>query len=152
MPNLLNTPITVAGTFTGPVFQIRQGPMQAGAPMSLCAQKLFTWGSGGTSVDTFLQCSLDSGNTWADVIHWTQNLLASDLNGRPFVVCINSNTTVALAQTTDGTSASATVTNGLFGHFWRVKYIVVGTYAGLTSLRVDVDCSDMVPAGVGSFN
>jgi hypothetical protein len=156
MPNLLNTPIAAAGTFTGPIYQIRQGPMQAGAPMSLCAEKLFTWAAGGTSVDTYLQTSLDGGNTWDDVVHWAQNLAASDAGGRPLYASVNSltvlPTTGAPVATTDGAQTVNTTNLGLFGQWWRVKYVVVGTYTGLTTLRVDVACSDMVPAGVGSFN
>jgi hypothetical protein len=153
MPNLLNAAITVAGTFTGSPYQIRQGPMQAGAPMSLCAQKLFTWGSGGTTLDTYLQTSLDGGNTWNDVVHWAQNAAATD--ARSFYVGVNSltvlPTTGVPVATTDGTQTVNTTNLGLFGHWWRVKYIVVGTYATST-LRVDADCGNVVPAGAGSFN
>jgi len=223
MPNLLNAAVPAAGTYTGSIFQIRQGPMQAGAPMSLCAQKLFTYGSGGTTVDTFLQTSLDGGNTWADVIRWPQSTTASD--ARPIAGAASSLTTspqavgagtsdgsigtlAANSTWTTGTTITMGVVNpgwvlpgmsvfdttaaaaigtvlsytgltltltaaaahassgstdallfgggviivpGLFAHWWRVKYIVAGTYATST-LRVDVDCGNMVPAGAGSFN
>src|SRR5271155_619207 len=62
---LLNAPITIAGTYTGNPFQFRTGS-EANNPLGLCAQKSFTYGSGGTSVDTFLQTSLDGGNSWCD--------------------------------------------------------------------------------------
>src|SRR5258707_1361761 len=88
MPNLLNVAVPAAGTYTGPIFQIRQGPEQAGAPMSLCAQKQLTYGSGGTTLDTILQTSLDGGNTWNDVIHWAQNSTSGD--ARSFYASVNS--------------------------------------------------------------
>jgi hypothetical protein len=140
-----------AGTNVGPPWQIRTGPGQAGSVFSLTAQKTFTYGSGGTTVDTYLQTSFDGGNTWADVIHWAQNLLASD--ARPFVTLLHNLTTPAIpAATTDGTQTVNTINAGIFGLWWRVKYVVVGTYAGATALRVDLSGANLVPAGVGSFN
>jgi len=54
---------------------------------------------------------------------------------------------------TDGTQAVNTVTAGMFGSWWRVKYITTGTYGGNTTLRVDAIGNVMlVPAGVNAFN
>jgi hypothetical protein len=46
-------------------------------------------------------------------------------------------TALALTAATDGTLAAGTITNGLFGPKWRVKWTSVGTYAGGTTLRID---------------
>lgn len=148
---LLNATIGAAGTFTGPLFQFRTGPVSH-IPLMLCAQKVFTYGAGGTSVDTFLQTSLDGGNNWCDVVHWAQNLLATDAH--PFFATVSSLTTLASPSAPVAASDAASTVNttvlGLFGLWWRAKYIVVGTYTGLSSLRVDVAAPGLVPAGQGA--
>lgn len=143
---LLNATITSAGTFTGSIFQFRGTPGQQPLPGSLIAQKTFTYGSGGTTVDTYLQTSLDGGTTWADVVHYAQNLLASD--PRPLVANVSSATTTPTAPvaTTDGTLAVNSTSVGIFGPLWRVKYVVAGTYAGGTTLRVDAFGNGLVPS------
>jgi hypothetical protein len=149
MPALLNAPITIAGTYTGNPFQIRQSPNYQGGPMAVTAQHNFTWGSGGTSVDTYLQTSLDGGATWADVIHFPQALLASARSVANVSSAVSPATPVT--ATDAGALAANTINPGIVGAWWRVKYVVVGTYAGGTTLRVDVN-PVMVPAGPGSFN
>jgi len=147
---ILNATIGAAGTFNGSPFQIRTGPVSH-TPIVLGSQKFFTYGAGGTSVDTFLQTSLDGGGTWADVVHWAQNLLASD--ARPFAATVSATMLASPAApiaTTDGTSTVNTTVFGVFGMWWRAKYIVAGTYTGLTTLRVDVEIPGLVPAGLGA--
>jgi hypothetical protein len=39
---------------------------------------------------------------------------------------------------TDGTLAANTAKDGVLGALWRVKYTTVGTYAGGTTLNVDI--------------
>jgi len=149
---LLNAPITIAGTYTGNPFQFRTGS-EANNPLGLCAQKSFTYGSGGTSVDTFLQTSLDGGNSWCDVVHWAQNTTSSD--ARPLIANVNAQNMLASPgapfATTDGTATVNTTVYGLFGLWWRVKYIVAGTYA-TTTLRVDAAAPGLTTAGAGAFN
>jgi hypothetical protein len=149
---LLNATITTAATATGSPFQIRTGPQQNGGPLSVAFQKLFTYGSGGTNVQAYLQTSFDGGNTWADVLAWAVNTTASD--ARPFVNWVNNLAAAAVAvATTDGTMTTNTVNAGMFGLWWRVKYVSTGTYAGNTTLTVWASCAGaIVPAGVGSFN
>jgi hypothetical protein len=152
MQLLSPTVITTAGTVSGSPFQIRTGPQQNGGALSMAFQKSFTYGSGGTTVDTYVQTSFDGGNTWADVIHFAQNTTSSD--ARPFVAWVNNLTaSAAPAATTDGTQTVNTTTAGMFGLWWRVKFVSVGTYAGNTTLTVWASCAGaIVPAGVGSFN
>jgi hypothetical protein len=143
---LLNAPITVAGTYLGQAFQFRETAGQALLPAHLHVQELFTYGSGGTSVDVWVQTSLDAGTNWSDVIHFAQLLLA---NAR-FVAAASSVPAAAPVLPTDGTSAVNTVVVGVFGQWWRVKYIVVGTYAA-TTLRLDAFSNvGFIPAGVGT--
>jgi hypothetical protein len=149
MTMLVNATIAAAGTFTSPPWAL---PSQRTAPpLNLCAQKLFTYGAGGTSLDTFLQTSLDGGTTWADVVHWAQNTTSSD--SRPFVANIQpaGAAQTAPVATTDGALTVNTISANLFGLWWRVKYVVVGTYTGGANLlRVDVDSAGLTTAGPGS--
>jgi hypothetical protein len=132
---LLNlSPITAAigATETG-TFQLRGGAGQVVLPTNLTLQANFTYGSGGTSVDAYVQTSIDGGTTWIDVaeFHFTT---ASER----YAYNIQSATSVTSEYTaTDGTLSANTSKDGIFGNQWRVKYTSSGTYAGGTSLRID---------------
>lgn len=111
-------------------------PLQfrGGAPESLGIQANFTYGSGGTTVDGWVQTSFDSGATWTDVVnfHFTTSSLRAAYN-------LSSLTPVTTQYTaTDGTLASNTAKDGVIGNLVRLKYTTVGTYAGGTTLKVDV--------------
>src|SRR5262249_61274660 len=73
---LNNAVITTAGTFTGPLYQLRE-PAGHGPPMFLEFQETFTYGSAGTSVDVYVQTSFDGGTNWCDAIHFAQLTTAS---------------------------------------------------------------------------
>jgi len=141
---ILNTTVPAAGTYTGSLFQCR-----VPAPLNpvLTAQLTFTWGSGGTSINAFLQTSFDGGTNWCDVVSFAQLLLASQRAAASVVQ--GGVTPVAV---TDGTLAAGTANAGLFGPWWRVKYTVAGAYTAST-LRVDAFANvGIVPAGAGAFN
>jgi hypothetical protein len=149
MPGLLApTIITTAGTATGPTWQLRV-PAAGLASSFMSAQATFTYGSGGTSVQTIVQTSFDGGATWCDAIGFANFTTGS---GRFIATLIMANQIGAAA--TDGTLGGATAANtNVFANWWRVKYISAGTYAGGTTLRVDVfSNSNLNAAGVGSFN
>lgn len=130
---LLELPITAAVTTQlTSTFQLRPGPGGA-LPSNLTLQANFTYGSGGTSADAYVQTSLDGGGTWVDVaeFHFTTSSARVLYN-------LNSSTSVTTQYTaTDGTLSANTAKDGLFGSQWRVKYTTVGTYAGSTTLRID---------------
>lgn len=149
MPALLITPVTGAGTFVGSAFQFRPMPGQSQLPGQMLVQETFTYGSGGTTVDVFLQTSYDAGGTWNDVVHFAQLATASK---RVLWGCVSTPPATALDVSAgdDGTIAANTLVAGVFSTWWRVKYIVAGTYAG-TTLRVDAFAEvGLVPAGVGA--
>jgi hypothetical protein len=107
------------------------------APRNLAAQANFAYGSGGTSVDAWLQTSFDQGATWTDIANWhfttaaarkVNNLSASSSNA---------------VTAADGALAANTSADGLLGPWFRVKWVTVGTYAGATSLSVDVACDQL---------
>jgi hypothetical protein len=112
---LNNAVITTAGTFTGPTYQLRE-PAGHGPPMFLGFQELFTYGSGGTSVDVYIQTSFDGGTNWCDAIHFAQLLLASQRQ-----VGAVGQAGVTPAAATDGTLAASTATAGMFGGWWRAQ-------------------------------
>lgn len=108
-------------------------------PRNLTAQAVFTYGSGGTSVDAYLQTSVDGGATWFDIanFHFTTASAKALFN-------LSSQTPVTTQFTTptDGSLTANTSKDGLVGPLFRVKLMSVGTYAGGTTLRIDVCSSD----------
>lgn len=111
-----------------------------GAPRSLTVHSNFVYGSGGTSFDAYLQTSLDGGSTWIDILnfHATTANLRSAAN-------LSANTPVTTPYApTDASLAANTTKDGILGSMYRVKYTSVGTYAGSSSINIDVE-SDTIP-------
>jgi fermentation-respiration switch protein FrsA (DUF1100 family) len=109
-----------------------------GAPLHASIQCNFTYGSGGTSADAWVQTSLDGGATWIDVAncHFTTS-------SARFAYNLSALTAVATEYTpTDATLTANTSKDGLIGQAMRVKYTTVGTYAG-TTLTVSVDVQSL---------
>jgi hypothetical protein len=130
MPNLLTQAFTAAQSAQlGPVVQFREG-----IPRNVLLQANFTYGSGGTSVDAWVQTSVDGGTTWCDVanFHFTTSSARRLFN-------LSSVTPVtSIATPTDGALAANTAVDGLIGTQMRVKWTSVGTYAASTTLAIDV--------------
>lgn len=130
---VITAPVTAA---LGSVLQMRS-PL--GLPTNVAIQGKFTYGSGGTSADAWVQTSLDGGVTWNDVCNF-HFLLAS----ARFIFNLSSLTVNTTQVTpTDGTLAANTAKDGVIGPEWRVKYTTVGTYAGNTTLEIDLATSGM---------
>lgn len=105
-----------------------------GAPLHIAVQCNFTYGSGGTSADAWVQTSVDGGVTWVDIAncHFTTSSLREAYN-------LSALTPVTTAYTaTDGSLAANTAKDGLIAPWMRVKYTTVGTYAAATKLNVDI--------------
>lgn len=113
-------------------FQISKPPTTSG----ISIQINFTYGSGGTSVSAWLQTSLDGGATWNDVAAPAAITTASVKS--VFNVSAETPALTPIA-TTDGSLAAGTAKDGLVGPIWRLKYTSVGTYAGGTTLTVDLN-------------
>lgn len=118
----------VTAQTTAPV-QTRSGQLAASASV----QCNFTYGSGGTSADAWIQTSLD-GLTWTDMAncHFTTS------NARVMFNLSSMTPVTTQYVETDGTLAANTAKDGVIGTRFRLKYTTVGTYAG-TTLAVDVN-------------
>jgi hypothetical protein len=132
---LLNLPITTAvGPSVTSTFQLRGSP--GGVETSnMLLQATFTYGSGGTSADAYIQTSVSDGVDWVDVANFHFLLASARVLS---VLTLSPATPVAPGYVpTDGTLAANTVKDGIIGSLWRVKFVTVGIYAGGTTLRVD---------------
>ena len=104
------------------------------APAHVLLHANFTYGSGGTSADAWVQTSLDGGATWCDVA----NFHFTTASARKFFNLSSMTPVATQATPTDGSLAANTCVDGLVGPLWRVKYTTVGTYAGSTTLAVHI--------------
>jgi hypothetical protein len=131
--NLLTLPIpaAIAGQI-GPQIKLN------GAPRNLTLQANFVPGSGGTTVDCWVQTSLDNGATWADIANF--HFTTSAAKGIYNLSAATPKTTQVVP--TDGSLANNTAVDGILGPIYRTKTTVVGTYVG-ASLSVDV-ASDQI--------
>jgi hypothetical protein len=131
---LLNVTVTAAiATTTTATYQLR-APAGRVFPINMGVQCTVLYGSGGLTIDAYLQTSLDGGSTWQDVVncHATTAALHTIWNLSSLTV----NTTAVTAS--DGALTANTVKDGIFGNQWRVKYNSTGTYAGNTQIHIDI--------------
>lgn len=97
------------------------------------AVAVFTYGSGGTTTKAWLQTSFDGGVTWHDIASF-----AFALASLTKVAALTTRVAATHATPTDGTLADNTINNGLIGGRLRVKITSTGTYAGSTTLRINL--------------
>jgi hypothetical protein len=132
MTQILNTAITAPGTFYGLPFM----PIDAKQrlwPQHNNIEALFTYGSGGTSVDVYLQTTHDGGN-WRDTCHFAQ-------------LTTSSARALWRANPADSVLDPDQQFAAPFLSWWRMKYVIAGTYAGNTSLQINVIGANLVQAG-----
>lgn len=87
-------------------------------PDSLIIQGNLTCGSGGTTIDVWVQTCIDGGSNWTDIanFHWTTA-------GSRLLFNLSSATLVTTIYTpTDGTLAANTAKDGLLGNMYRAKW------------------------------
>lgn len=137
MPNLFS------GTITGAVTGGVTTPLQfnRGTPRNLTLQANFTYGAAGTTVDAWVQTTVDGGKTWQDIanFHFTTasaRVLANLSSMTPITNTISGS---------DGSLSANTFQDGLIGSQLRVKYTTTGTYSGGTTLSVDAVTGPMQP-------
>lgn len=120
--------LTTAGTYTGQWVTGFKGIK------GLSASLRFAYGSGGTTAKAYLQTSLDQGNTAIDI-----GCFAFALLSKVFARNYSAETPETVDITpTDGTMGDAGAIDGLLGDRFRLKIVVVGTYAGSTVLAARI--------------
>lgn len=119
--------ITTAGTFTGDWVEDLDGLL------AMAVQFRFVFGSGGTSVKAYLQTSLDDGDTPVDIACVAFGNASSEVQAINLSSLTPKTTQVAPS---DAALTDDTAVDGLLGDRFRVKIVVVGTYAGSTTLNV----------------
>jgi hypothetical protein len=103
-------------------------------PQNLTIQANFNYGSGGTSADVYVQTSVDNGATWSDIANF--HFLLASARKTFNLSCRTPQTTQG--SPSDGALAANTAVDGALGPIFRTKTTTVGTYAGGTTLRVDI--------------
>jgi len=95
-----------------------------------CLQCNFTYGSGGTSVKIVVETTLDQGVTWIEVARFAFTTASAEklFNLSALTAKIAAYAPIALSDDT--------AIDGILGDRWRARKIVVGTYAGNTSVSV----------------
>lgn len=134
--NLLKVAIGAAQSVTaGPVCPL------LGSPRNATIQANFTYGSGGATVDAYIQTSFDNGATWCDAA----NFHFTTASVRALVNLASQTPVVSQTYATDGALAANTTRDGIMGPQWRVKWVSIGTYSN-TTLTIDMH-GDQIPVG-----
>ena len=128
MTLLCNTGITAAVTAS-----VQTAVTGFSARQACTFQAAFTYVSGGTSVDAYIQTTLNGGVTWFDVAEFNfTTASATKYQNVNADTAVNSSTAL-----TDGTMTANTSINGFLGDQLRVKITSGGTYGAGTQLRID---------------
>ncbi len=101
----------------------------------LSVEANFVYGSDGTTVDVWIQTSLDGGSNWIDIAQFaflTTSLRKVHTVVIPAVVATRTNVTPL-----DGTLGDNLIQDGILGDMIRAKLTTTGTYAGDTTLDVN---------------
>lgn len=101
-----------------------------GGILAACIQCNFTYGSGGTSVKIAIETTFDQGQTWIEVARFAFTTASAE---KLFNL---SALTPKLSAVTPAAQSDDAALDGILGDRWRAKKIVVGTYAGNTSVSV----------------
>lgn len=128
--NILSLNITTAKSAElGPILQTRGSGFR-----ELTVEAVFVYGgSGGTSVDAYVQTSFDGGTTWCDVCNFHST--TSSASG---IYNLSSATPVtSIATPSDGGLSANSAVDGLLGNFFRTKWTSVGTYSAGTTLSIN---------------
>jgi hypothetical protein len=108
--------------------------LQIAGMMYVAFETIFTRASGGTTLDAYLQTSLDGGTTWID-IH--QHSYATTTASKVTVTSGYSGTALTNAPVPvvpgDAALTANTTVPGLLGDRLRLKYVVAGSYVGTFS-------------------
>lgn len=102
----------------------------------LSVEANFVYGSAGTTTKVWIQTSLDGGSNWIDIMSFaftTSSLRKIHTVVMPAVVATRTNVTPG-----DTALADNTILDGILGDRLRAKVTTTGTYAGSTTLDVNM--------------
>ncbi len=133
---MLSRRTIVSETITTALAAVIRGPISGLYGMkNLVIEANFVYGSAGTTVDAWLQTSLDGGSSWIDIAQFaflTTSLRKVHTVVLPAVVATRTNVTPL-----DGTLGDNLIQDGILGDMIRAKLTTVGTYAGGTTLNIN---------------
>jgi hypothetical protein len=101
-------------------------------------QAVFTYGSGGTSADYYVQTTFDGGTSWVDIAQFS----FTTASAKKVFALTRTSITTSYAPL-DGTMTANTCKDGLIGDQLRVKRTTVGTYAATTIVVTAFLASDV---------
>lgn len=115
-------PVPAAGTYGSQIIDLKFN--QQKLPLTMAAWCQLIYGSGGTSVDFYIQAALN-GTDFFDVMnfHFTTS------SDKKFA-SVNRQTAVVPVSTTLGSLTANTKNDGLFGLTWKASLVVAGAYVG----------------------
>lgn len=126
-----------SATITAALTAVGQTPVIGIVPFKyLALQAAMAVGTGGTSIDGWIQTSLDKGLTWFDIANF--HFLTTP--GTKISAVVWDPATPFAAGTTpgSGTLAANTVLNGILGDRVRALITTVGVYSGGTTFAIDM--------------
>jgi len=91
----------------------------------------FNFGSGGTNAKFWLQTKI--GDEWIDIASFAFLITTAKK-----LAALTSLLTVASVAPTDAGLADDAINDGLLGDLFRIKYTTTGTYAGGTTIKIDI--------------
>src|SRR5262245_56043463 len=135
IPLLASTTITTAVTGVAQTAVSDGSYPELQAPTSISLLAIFTYGSGGTTAKAWVQTSMDNGTTWFDIANFAfTTASATKLSS----ITANIAPATQGATPTDGSLADNTINQGVLGNRYRVKLTTTGTYAGGTTLAINL--------------
>lgn len=133
---MLSQRTLVSRTITTALTAVIDGPIVGLYGMrQLAIEAKLAYGSAGTTLDVWIQTSLDAGNSWIDIAQFA--FLVASLRTvhtvvMPAIVATRTNVTPL-----DGTLGDNLIQDGILGDRIRSKITSTGTYAGGTILTVN---------------
>jgi hypothetical protein len=104
--------------------------------VSLFLQGSFAYGGSGSTVDCYVQTSLDGSATWWDIARFA----FTNANKRRGFNLSALTPVTAIATPQVQALAADTSVDGLIGNFMRVAMVTTGTYTAPTVVQIDAFC------------
>lgn len=99
---------------------------------NLTVQVNFAVGTGGITVDAYVQTTFDGGATWTDIA----NFHFANTPARKIINLSSMTPVTTQVAPSDGSMTANTAQDGLIGSMIRLKWVTTGTYSGGTTLQV----------------